>query len=238
LPNVFSLSTANDFSSDLTTSADGTILATRSNNSTELRGSDLAFFSTPAQPDVETIPNRVAVPGMALHPSGALLYEPFLDGPASATPSSAGIHGGIDIRDVHSGRLRLRIYLLEPFAMLSTDTDGLHGSFLAIDENGQRIFALTTSGLTVVQLGSVPLGIGTVSPSATPATAGSTITVRGSGFQSTTTTTLGGKAASVSFKDMNTLVLSIPALAKGPQKLMLTNADGESVSLDAAILAQ
>jgi len=41
--------------------------------------------------------------------------------------------------------------------MLSTDTDGLHGTFLTLDENGQRIFALTTSGVTVLQLSNVPL---------------------------------------------------------------------------------
>jgi hypothetical protein len=40
--------------------------------------------------------------------------------------------------------------------MLSTDTDALHGSFLAIDETGQRIFALTTSGVTILQLASIP----------------------------------------------------------------------------------
>ena len=46
--------------------------------------------------------------------------------------------------------------------MLSTDVDGLHGRFLAIDENGQRIFALTASGLTVVQLARVPLAVSTI----------------------------------------------------------------------------
>jgi hypothetical protein len=54
--------------------------------------------------------------------------------------------------------------------MLSTDVDGLHGSFLTVDENGQRLFALTTSGLSILQLSSVPLGIGTVTPAAGPST--------------------------------------------------------------------
>jgi len=44
--------------------------------------------------------------------------------------------------------------------------DGLHGGFLTTDENGQRLFALTTSGLAIVQLAGIPLGIGTLSPSA------------------------------------------------------------------------
>jgi hypothetical protein len=81
-------------------------------------------------------------------------------GPPPAAPPVTGIQGGIDLIDAHTGQLRLRIFLPEPLAMLATDSDGLHGSFLAIDENGQRIFALTSSGLTAVQLTSVPLGDG------------------------------------------------------------------------------
>jgi hypothetical protein len=106
------------------------------------------------------------VPGVALHPSGALLYEPFLDGALPLAPPATGIHGGVDIRDAHTGRLR--VYLPEPFAMLSTDVDGLHRTFLTVDENGQRLFALATSGLSVLQLSSVSLGIGTVTPAAGP----------------------------------------------------------------------
>lgn len=46
--------------------------------------------------------------------------------------------------------------------MVSTDVDGLHGNFLTGDEFGQRLFAVTTSGLTIVQLANVPLGIGSI----------------------------------------------------------------------------
>jgi len=75
-----------------------------------------------------------------LHPSGALVYVPFLTGPAPASAPYTGLRGGVDILEAHTGRLRLRVILPEPLAMLSTDVDGLHGRFLAIDENGQRIF--------------------------------------------------------------------------------------------------
>ena len=78
-----------------------------------------------------------------------------VDGPPPAAPPATGIHGGIDIRDAHNGQLRLRVYLPEPFAMLNADVDGLHGGFLTTDENGQRLFALTTSGLTILQLADV-----------------------------------------------------------------------------------
>ena len=237
-PNDFSLSTANDSATDLTTSGDGTLFAMRANNVTEVRGANLSLLSTPVSAELETIPNRVAVPGIALHPSGALIYEPFLDGPAPSAPPATGIHGGVDIRDAHNGRLRLRVYLPEPFAMLNTDVDGLHGSFLGIDENGQRLFAATTSGLSIVQLANVPLGIGTLSPTSGAATGGTAVTLRGSGFQTGTKATLGGKSASVALVDMNTLTLTTPATSTGPQQLVLTNPDGETVSLDAAFLAQ
>lgn len=237
-PDAFSVSTANDMATDLTTCCDGTLFALRANNTAEIRGSDLALFSTPAAPEVEAVPNRVAVPGMVMHPSGALLYDPFLDGPPPAAPPATGIHGGIDIRDAHNGQLRLRVYLPEPFAMLNTDLDGLHGGFLATDENGQRLFAVTTTGLTIVQLANVPLGIGTLSPATGASVGGVSVTVRGSGFQNGTKATLGGNSATVTLKDMNTLTLSTPSTSAGPQQLVLTNPDGETVSLDAAYLAQ
>jgi len=237
-PNSFTVSTAKDFSTDLSSASDGTMFATRSGSGIETRGADLTLAALPTSAELETIPNRVAVPGAALHPSGALIYEPFLDGVPPAAPPATGIHGGVDIRDAHSGRLRLRVYLPEPFAMLSTDVDGLHGTFLTVDENGQRLFALTTSGLTVVQLSSVPLGVGTVTPAAGPSAGGTSLAIRGSGFQSGTKVTLGGKALTVVFKDRNTLTFASPTLPSGPQQIVVTNPDGESVSLDAAFVAQ
>jgi hypothetical protein len=204
----------------------------------EIRGADLTLFSTPAAAELDTVPNRVAVPGVALHPSGSLLYDPFLDGPPPAAPPATGIHGGIDIRGAQSGQLRLRVYLPEPFAMLNTDVDGLHGGFLTTEMYGQHLFALTTNGLTIVQLANVPLGIGTLTPSSGSAAGGSTVNVRGSGFQRGITATLGGKSATVTLTDMNTLTLTTPAMTSGPQQLVLTNSDGESVSLDAAFQAQ
>jgi hypothetical protein len=127
-----------------------------------------------------------------MHPSGALIYLPFLDGQAPASPPATGIHGGMDIRDAHNGRLRLRIYLPEAFAMLNTDIDGLRGGFLTTDENGQGLLAMTTSGLSVIQLANVPVGIGTLSPASGPASGGTSITLRGSGFQTGTKLRLAG----------------------------------------------
>jgi hypothetical protein len=236
-PNQFSTFAANDSAWDLCASADGTIFALITNGTTEIRGADLSLASVPANPELLQIPGRNPVPGLALHPSGALLYQPFLTGPAG----NRGVNGGIDILDAHSGLLRLRILLQQQF---TTDVDGLHGSFLATDENGQRLFAITSTdgtaqnaGITVVQLANVPLGIGTLTPASGPAAGGTTLTIRGSGFLSGTTVVIGGKSAAVTFKDMNTLTVVTPAVTAGAQRVTITNPDGETVSLDAAYSA-
>jgi hypothetical protein len=125
-----------------------------------------------------------------------------------------------------------------------TDVAGLHGSFLATDETGQGLFAITSSdgtaqnaALTIIQLAAVPLGIGSITPSTVAASGGTTLTIRGSGFQSATTISINGKSASATFKDASTLLVVTPALTAGPQQITITNPDGESVSLDAARIA-
>ena len=236
-PNQFLTSAANASTSDLGASSDGSMFAFQSKATTEIRAADLSLTSVPTAAELQQIPGRLLVPGLALHPSGALIYQPFLTGASG----SAGVKGAIDILDAHSGALRLRIYLPQQFM---TDIDGLHGSFLATDENGQRLFAITSSdgtpqnaALTVVQLAAVPLGIGTITPSTVAATGGATLTIRGSGFQSATTVTINGKAASVTFKDASTLLIATPSFTPGPQQITITNPDGETFSLDAAFIA-
>lgn len=236
-PNHFVTSAANSSAIDLTTSTDGTTFALGANGTAEVHAPNFTISSIPALPELTQIPGRVSVPGMVLHPTGALLYQPFLTG----APGSLGVQGGVDIFDAHSGALRLRIFLPQQFM---TDVDGLHGSFLATDENGQRLFAITSSdgtaqnaALTIAQLAAVPLGIGTIQPSTVAATGGATVTIRGSGFVSGAGIAINAKAATVSFKDVNTLSVTVPALTPGPQRITITNPDGESVSLDAAITA-
>jgi hypothetical protein len=213
------------------------MFALQANGMAEIRGSDLSLAAIPANPELAQIPGRNQVPGVTLHPSGALIYQPFLTGPAG----NAGVKGGVDILDAHSGALRLRILLNQ---QLMTDVDGLHGGFLTTDENGQRLFAITSkdgtaqnAGVTIVELANVPLGIGALTPVNAPASGGTTLTIRGSGFQNGATVTIGGKTATVTFKDMNTLTVVTPALPSGAQRVTITSPDGETVSLDAAFTA-
>jgi len=236
-PDQFSTLTANASATDLGAAADGTMFALQTNGTTEIRTADLALSAVPENQELLQIPGRNQVPGVTLHPSGALLYQPFLTGPAG----TAGVRGGIDILDAHTGLLRLRILLPQQFM---TAADALHGSFLTTDENGQRLFALTSqdgtaqnAGISVVTLANVPLGIGTLTPANGPAAGRTTLTIRGSGFATGTTVTIGGKTVSVTFKDMNTLTVITPALSAGAQRLTITNPDGETISLDAAFTA-
>jgi hypothetical protein len=237
-PNDFTTLAANESVTDASSSADSAMFATSATGVTEIRDAALNLIGTRATPELEHFPAGVTVPGIAMHPSGALVYQPFLNGPAppeTATPApNPTLRGGIDIFDAHNGRLRLRIALPEPIAANAGDLDALHSQFLTVDETGQRLFAITTSGLTVVQLANVPLGIGTIAPANGPAADGTIVTIRGSGFQTATTATLGGKTATTTFIDANTMTLATPASAAGPQQLILTNPDGETVTLDAA----
>jgi IPT/TIG domain-containing protein len=236
-PNQFATFTANDTATDIGAASDGTMFALQANGTTEIRGADLSLAAVPANPELTQFPGRNQVPGVTLHPSGALIYQPFLTGPAA----SVGVRGGIDILDAHSGVLRLRIFLPQ---QLMTDVDGLHGGFLTTDENGQRLFAITSTdgtaqnaGITIIELANVPLGIGTLTPASGSSAGGGAVTIRGSGFVSGATVTIGGQSASVTFKDMNTLNVVTPAVTTGARRVTITNPDGETVSWDAAYTA-
>jgi hypothetical protein len=121
-----------------------------------------------------------------------------------------------DIMDVQHAILRMRFSLSETVQNTAVP--------MAIDSGGRFVYLITNKGLTVVDLGQAPLSIGwlnsgTVSP-------GAQITVRGSGFNSSTSATVGGPAATVSVTDQNTLTLTIPNLNPGPATIILTNSDG------------
>jgi hypothetical protein len=236
------MSSANEKATDLTAAADGTLFATVSRGSIEVHAVDSTLTSLSSLTALlQQLSVRIPIPGIAMDPIGALVYQPFLTAlapppPQPVVPLSAP-QSGIDILDAHTGLLGLRVLLPEGLATTSSDIDGLHAQFLAVDENGQRIFALTTSDVTIIQLTTVPLGIGTLTPAKGPAAGGTAITIRGSGFQSATIATLGGKSVAPTFKDMNTLTFVPPSLAPGPQQLVLANPDGETTALDAAFIA-
>lgn len=159
-------------------------------------------------------------PGMQLQDSGSLIY--------------AMQDQEVDLYDVHHGDERERILLPEKRAS-ETGTEVLTQT--AIDETGDRIFLITQSGLTVVTLDRVPLSIGSVNPPSGSSGGGIELTIRGSGFESGASVTLGGLTGSVNFVDANTLQVTTPSGPTGSMQVKIQNPDGQSYVLDNAYTA-
>jgi IPT/TIG domain-containing protein len=131
-----------------------------------------------------------------------------------------------EILDVAHGTLRIRFALTQTIQDTATP--------LAIDSGGRFVYLVTDKGLTVVELGAAPLSIGHLSQQ--NASPGSQIIVRGSGFDSGTTATVGGVVASVSVSDENTLTLTVPGAPSGPQDIVLTRSDREIYILENGVV--
>jgi hypothetical protein len=58
------------------------------------------------------------------------------------------------------------------------------------------------------------------------------VAVRGSGFDATVTATVGGEPAAVSITDENTLTLTVPAVASGPEDIVLVRGDGATYTYE------
>jgi hypothetical protein len=107
---------------------------------------------------------------------------------------------------------------------------------MTIDAYGQSIYLITNSGLTIVQLTSAPLAIGSVIPAKGPA--GTKVTIHGSGFQQVTLAAANGLPATFRFVDPNTLDVIVPTTTPGPTQFTVTNSSGETYSLDNAFTTQ
>jgi hypothetical protein len=149
-----------------------------------------------------------------MNDSGSLLYVPF--------------QNTVDILDVPHGILSRRVTLSEQIPQIV--------DALAIDITGQNIFAITNAGLTVIQLNAVPLSIGSVTP--VVGSAGSTLTIRGSGFTSGMGVSFDGTTASSQFVDVDTFHVTVPSLVAGPAQIRLMNANGQTYTLDDVFAVQ
>jgi hypothetical protein len=169
---------------------------------------------------VANVLGRVARPEVYYSALGSdvahtLLLEPKLND--SGSLYYLAFPNFIDIVDFRQGILRIRFSLSETISNTATP--------MAIDPSGRYLYLITASGLTIIDLGEAPLSIGWLS-SAT-ASPGTQITVRGSGFNTSTTAMVGGQIASVAFVDPNTLTLTVPALSTGPTTIVLSSSDGQ-----------
>jgi len=157
-----------------------------------------------------------SLPGEKLHPSGALLFYPE--------------SGGFSIYDVQQGRLKRRVALAQQIASTF--------DALAIDATGTQVFLLTTTGLTVVNIADLPLSIGNLQPAQGSASGGTTVVVRGSGFQNGAQVLFNKTPASVQFVDGSTLQVTSPAVSAGGIGITVINPDGSQYALDDGFTAQ
>ena len=156
--------------------------------------------------------------GQTLNPSGSLIYDP-----TTLTITGGPIHNYIDVLDIHHGKYASRVITPE-FLGSSTSV----GRLLTIDTSGRRMFALTQSGLSVMEFVAAPLSVGGVYPSYGGPAGGTVATVRGSGFQSGALLKFGNTSVNTTWVDENTLSAIVPALPLGLAAITVTNPDGTS----------
>jgi hypothetical protein len=162
--------------------------------------------------------------GEKFNASGSLLYSPVLQGFGNVESN------GIQITDTNLGSSLGQILLTEQISNAQIPMD--------FDEAGNRLFLITNKGLTVVQLSNTPLSIGYLSPSTGSTAGGNSVTIRGSGFESGATVTVGGTSVSTTFVDSNTLQIVTPSGAAGGARVTIQNLNGTSYSLDAGFTYQ
>lgn len=156
------------------------------------------------------------VPGEKMNPSGSLLYIPE--------------NNGFSIYDVHQGHLKRRVVLAAPTASTF--------DALTIDDTGSRVFLLTATGLSVVEIADLPLSIGNLQPAQGSAAGGTAVSIRGSGFQNGSQVLFNNTSVSAQFVDGFTLQVTSPAVDAGAIRITVVNPNGDKYSLDDAFNAQ
>lgn len=147
------------------------------------------------------------VTGLLLDPQGAILFQPFTE--------------EIDLFDAHTGQL------LERIAM-PTNIERISNGVLARDSTGLELFALTNSGLTVIQLDSLPLAIGHI------VNQGGTWTISGVGFVQGTAVSADGASLNVKYLNGQNLNATGAPDLNTVEEITLTNPNGRSYTITAA----
>lgn len=158
--------------------------------------------------------NMAALQEEKLNDSGSLLYAPFQQ--------------TVDVFDTQHGMPVLRIALEE---QIQNVLDAM-----SINLAGDQLYLITSAGLTIVQLDTAPVAIGSVTPGSSPP--GTQVVLRGSGFTQSSTVSIGGTSAAVTFVDSSTLDVTIPSVPPGPAQVKVVGAASESYSLDNAFSVQ
>ena len=162
-------------------------------------------------PDLQLAGARNLVYGEALHSSGALVYLPTTQ--------------GVELMDVHHGNTVLSLGVREG-SLKGNDN-------LAITHSGSRLYVAQPNGIGVFDLPAVPLSIGSLTPAAAPTGGNTPIMLRGSGFTPSTTVTLEGRPAAVTYIDSTQLSFVPPAVTATRVSVAVSDS-GVVYTLDAA----
>ncbi|HEX8818216.1 MAG TPA: YncE family protein [Terriglobales bacterium] len=147
--------------------------------------------------------------GSLVDPSGALAYQTTIQ--------------EIALVDAHTGQLRERI-------ALPMKTQFIYDGAIARDQTGLEIFAITDSGLTVIQLDNLPMGVGNIKAR------GTTWTISGTGFRQGVEAYADGVRLNTSFINSQTVqIIGAPSL-NNIEELSFVNPDGRSYAVAAAHL--
>ncbi|MBV8205531.1 MAG: IPT/TIG domain-containing protein [Acidobacteria bacterium] len=195
---------------DIAISSDGNAFATQfAIYDTQANRVAIMAFEPYADSGTQSLHNVI---GEKLNSSGSLLFYPQ--------------DSGVDIFDLHTGRLVRHLVLPDPIPL---DTNGM-----ALDETGTRMFLISNTGITVAQLFQAPLSLGTINPASAPP--GTTVTLRGSGFQNGASLIFGTTQVPATFVDSNTLRGTVPMLTQGALRMVIKNPDGSQYSVDDAFV--
>jgi WD40 repeat protein len=117
--------------------------------------------------------------------------------------------------------------------LLSTAPLPARAAAFAVDPSGREILVCAGTSLNYYELAVVPLAVATVNPAA--ATPGTALTIRGNGFVAGTTATIAGTSSSCTQVDGQTLQCVVPNVTAGMAPITLSNPDGQTFSLEAAV---
>jgi hypothetical protein len=137
----------------------------------------------------------------------------------------------VQIFDVNHGDLKEWVELAEP---IPNNTQHR----LTLDDTGQNLYVITQSGFTAVHFTFVPLSVAYLKPSQGSAAGGTTITIRGSGFEPGCQVYFNNGLVATTFVDGQTLTAVTSQMAPGPVQLRVQNLDGQVYTLDNSFAAQ
>lgn len=197
---------------DVAANSDGNIFAASFGTlNTQMSQLSIMAYEPYADSGTQSLHN---VTGEKLNPSGSLLFVPQ--------------DTGVDIFDVHTGRLAQHVAILDGIPL---DTGAM-----ALDETGTKMFLITNSGITIAQLFQAPLSLASANPVA--GSQGTQVTLRGSGFQNGANVLFGTSQAATTYVDAETLTATVPAMSAGPVRITVKNPGGQIYNFDDAFTVQ